>query len=311
MAVYTRLDRQDIEAFIAPYHLGRLLDYQGITQGVENTNYDIRTQRGRFVLTVFEKRVDPDQLPAIFDFMQACHKHGVPCADIVESDHGRLGRIKGKPACLATFLPGRDVEQAALTPVHCRLVGQVLGRMHLAGEQEPTSLGATVLCCKTWRDLIAQTGEGFFASLYPQLIAALDDFDRNWPDHLPSGAVHADLFPDNVLFDGEQIGGAIDFYFAHENLFVYDYAVTMISWCVDADGDIDQQLYQAFEEGYKGIRGLSEVEQDTLPMMLKAACIRFLATRAYDWTHTPDNAQIVKKDPQEYINKFIKSGEWL
>lgn len=313
MAVYTSLTRNDISIILARYNIGTLSGFRGITQGVENTNYHVQTSKGRFILTLFENRVDLVALPKIFAFMNECRRVGVSCPAIMPTSQGALTtQYSGKTACIAEFLEGQWVKQQDLTPDHVAQMARILAQMHVVAEASDIQIGAPSMGPQQWRQLIEASGKGYFQTLYPDILNALDRVQDGWPSHLPSGPIHADLFPDNVFFSACRLSGVIDFYFAHNGPIIYDIAVAMNSWCVDeATGNMNIDLLHAFRHAYQEVRPLSPQEEAALPLMLCASCLRFLATRAYDWTHTSETATIVKKDPQEYIRKFKKCKGWL
>lgn len=314
MAVYTQLEMAEISAFLNQYALGTLTGYEGIVQGVENTNYKVDTNQAPLILTVFEKRADPAQLPLIFSMIDACRHAGLPCPMIYGDKQGkRVGQLHDKMASLQEFMPGEWRDQHECDESHVTQIGDALARMHGVVGVKPLNESRNGKV--QWRQLIEATGADFLDQyhdqLYRDVMEFLDVLDKQWPAHLPHGNIHADLFPDNVFFDHGQLSAIIDFYFAHYGLFIYDYAVTTLCWCVSNDGVFNPDLYAAYSHAYEKIRPLSDEEKAFLPMMLKAASVRFIATRGYDWTHTPAEASIVKKDPAEYITKFLNCEEWL
>lgn len=316
MAVYTYLTQPQIEAFLQGYDKGDLVSFEGITQGIENTNYKLETTKQPLILTVYEKRIKPEQLPAIFDLMAVCRDAGVLCPEVYADKKGnRVGLLANKPAAIQEFMPGCDIVQADITTDQAGQVGDILARMHLATQNKPGLLPASNHDVVYWRSLITQVGaqavDCYGDGLYAQMQIALDEIEAQWPADLPLQAIHADIFPDNVLFNHGRLSTVIDFYFAHEGLAVYDYAVMINAWCADDKGDFCPDLYQAFQARYQQQRCLNAREVAVLPMMLRAAALRFFATRVYDWVHTSQQANVVKKDPAEYAQKFIKCEAWL
>ena len=316
MAVYTHLDCTEIESMLARYDLGTLVSYHGITQGIENTNYLVVTDRKRLILTVFEKRIHPDRLPAIFEMQKTWLSAGIACPHPYADKGGQIVQsVRGKAAAFISFLSGQGADAAAITAEHTRQLGAELARMHSI-KSDFSSLEQCNSTPVFWRELIEKTGavalDQLQDGLYDQLISVLDRLDAEWPNHLPKNAIHADLFPDNVFYhDDGQFAGVIDFYFSHYGILIYDLAVVIHAWCADVNGVLHQDRLDALMMAYQEIRLLSSDEQKALPFMLKAAALRFLCTRAYDWYHTPEGADVVKKDPMEYAYKFLNCGEWV
>lgn len=312
MAVFTPVDASTLSQFLLDYDLGGLLAFEGISSGIENTNYFVDTTRGRFVLTLFEK-LSRDQLPFYLSLMRHLALKGVACPRPMETRSGSLyADCLGKPAAIATRLSGRDVVAPQLG--HCRLVGQALAQSHLAVADfplaQPNLRGlawwqATVPALLPHLDRSAATL--LEEELHAQLAFAQEAL------RLPRGAVHADLFRDNVLFatagqpedqETPRLGGLIDFYFAGVDSFVFDLAVAVNDWCIDlsaADtGHIDEQRLAALLESYAAIRPLSEAETRAWPMMLRAAALRFWISRLYDWHLPRSAAMLTPKDPSHF-----------
>ena len=309
MAVFTPVSESALQALLSQYNLGSLVDHQGIASGIENTNYFVTTSQGRYVLTLFEK-LTADQLPFYLDLMHHLASKGVACASPMPTKAGALfTSCEHKPAALCTRLSGQDVPLPTVD--HCRLVGQTLAQAHLAVAdfkgQQPNLRGLS-----WWQEtapiVMPHLSEPAQALLAQELQAQLDFAATPLAQQLPRGAVHADLFRDNVLFDGSPdqpiLGGFIDFYFAGVDTLVFDLAVTLNDWCIDHtptdSGCWDQARYQALMTGYESIRPLSVSETQALPMQLRAAALRFWISRLYDW-HLPRQASMLKpKDPTHF-----------
>jgi homoserine kinase type II len=305
MAVYTEVPDDELARFIASYDVGALLSYKGIAEGVENTNYLLHTGKGPFFLTLYEKRVDPDDLPFFLALLEHLAAAGINCPTPVRDAEGRLLRtLAGKPAALVTFLEGVWIRRPQ--PQHCLALGRAMAQLHLAG-QNFASKRKNALGLAGWRPLYAR-----FASradeIAPGLAAIieqeLDHLEAAWPAHLPQGVVHADLFPDNVFFLGDKLSGLIDFYFACNDALAYDIAIALNAWCFEADHAFNVTKGQALLKGYQSRRPLQPAERDALPLLARGAALRFLLTRAYDWLHTSADALVSRKDPLEYLRRL-------
>lgn len=305
MAVYTPVDRATLDAFLAAYELGEVLDFSGIRQGVENTNYRLETTAGRYILTIYEKRVDPADLPFFLGLMDHLAARGVRCPVPVHGRDGAALRLLcGKPAAIVTFLDGR--ETSTITPAHTGSLGTALADLHGAGEGFSLHR-ANALSLGGWHDLVrrcrdrADEVEPGLAGLITDELAWLE---ARWPSDLPKGVIHADLFPDNVFFEGTTVSGLIDFYFACDDLLAYDLAVCVNAWAFDAQDRLEPQLARALVRGYLARRPLSAAEIDAFPLLCRGAALRFLLTRLYDWLHRVDGALVRPKDPLEYARKL-------
>ncbi|PHP67132.1 homoserine kinase [Zhengella mangrovi] len=305
MAVYTDISEEELAAFLADYPVGELLSYKGIAEGVENSNYLLHTGEGHFILTLYEKRVNPDDLPFFVGLMEHLARNGVTCPQPVKrADGGAIGRLAGRPAAIVTFLDGMWPRRP--TAAHCREVGAALAQMHLAGQDfaitRPNALGVS-----GWRplfNLAADRADEVEPGLHAEVSGELDILEATWPSDLPSGVIHADLFPDNVFFLGKTLSGLIDFYFACNDLLAYDVAVCLNAWCFERDFSFNITKGQALLAGYQSVRHLSPDERDALPLLARGAALRFLLTRLYDWLNTPPGAVVTKKDPKEYLRRL-------
>jgi homoserine kinase type II len=312
MAVYTEVSDESLRAFLGDYGIGGLLAFRGIAEGVENSNYALRTDQGDFILTLYEKRVDPAELPYFLGLMDHLAARGLPCPVPVRGRDGvALRQLCGRPAAICTFLEG--VWPRKLRPDHLAPLGQALARLHAAGEGfdtvRPNALGphgwAPLLeGCRARGD---EVQPGLVAELDGQLAAILAAWPA--PGTLPVGQIHADLFPDNVFFLPDAAGrprvsGLIDFYFACTDLLAYDVAVCLNAWCFEADGSFNVTRARALLGAYQAVRPMSAAELAALPVLCRGAAIRFLLTRLYDWTHTPAGALVTRKDPLEYLRKL-------
>jgi homoserine kinase type II len=305
MAVYTEVPDDELAQFIASYGLGSLTSYKGIAEGVENTNYLVHTDKGPYFLTLYEKRVDPDDLPFFLGLLEHLAKAGLSCPTPVRDADGRLLRtLAGKPAALVTFLEGVWIRRPQ--PNHCWAVGQAMARLHLAG-QSFAPRRSNALGLSGWRPLYAR----FSAradEIAPGLAATIEQelahLEASWPRTLPQGVVHGDLFPDNVFFLGDALSGLIDFYFACNDAFAYDIAIAINAWCFEPDHSFNVTKGQALLRGYQTTRRLEPAEHAALPLLARGAALRFLLTRAYDWLHTSADALVSRKDPLEYLRRL-------
>ena len=301
MAVYTNIDEDDLTALLADFDLGAATSCKGIAEGIENSNFLLETERGRFILTLYERRVRREDLPYFLDLMGWLAGRGFPCPTPMADRAGdMLKTVRGRPAALVSFLSGVAVQHP--TPVHCREAGAGLARLHLAGVGFPGARENT-LGQPAWAALF-EGREGSADALRPGLARDIaDDLDAlaaGWPQDLPQGAIHADLFPDNVFFIGERFSAAIDFYFACTDALAYDLAVALNAWAFEADGRFRPACAQAMIAGYESLRPLSPVERAALPVLARGAAMRFFLTRLIDWGSTPPGALVRPKDPMEY-----------
>ena len=305
MAVYTDIADDELAAFIATYDLGQVLSAKGIAEGVENSNYLLRTEKGQFILTLYEKRVKEDDLPFFVALMQHLAAHGLNCPQPVMNKAGKaLGRLAERPACIVTFLDGMGVKRPGVT--HCAAVGQALADLQRAA-QGFTMTRANALSIDGWRPLF-EAAEARADSVMPGLRdateAALIDLEAHWPKDLPQGVIHADLFPDNVFFLGDRLSGLIDFYFACTDIVIYDLAIGLNAWCFEADGSYNITKGRAMIEAYRKQRPLSSAEIEALPILCRGAALRFMLTRLVDWLNVPPGALVRPKDPLEYFRKL-------
>lgn len=305
MAVYTEIGTRDLEAFIAEYDIGGLLTSKGIAEGVENSNYLIHTEQAHFILTLYEKRVNPDELPFFLELMHHLAGKGVSCPVPVYDRSGQdLRTLAGRPAAMVSFLDGMSVRRPQVK--HCALLGRAMAQLHVAGLDFTTSR-TNALSVAGWKGLLAQSG-GHADDIVPGLAAEMEtEFNQlqaNWPQDLPSGIIHADLFPDNVFFIGDQLSGVIDFYFACTDMLAYDIAICLNAWCFEDDHEFNVTKARALLNGYRQVRTLQPREIAALPLLARGAALRFLLTRVFDWVNTPENALVRPKNPTEYITKM-------
>ncbi len=305
MAVYTDVSAEELSDFLGGYDIGELLSYKGIAEGVENSNFLLHTTAGNFFLTLYEKRVALHDLPFFLGLMGHLAGHGIRCPQPVKARDGRtLGTLAGRPAAVIDFLEG--VWPRRPHAGHCAAVGEALARMHLAG-RDFVMARANALSVGGWRplfDTVAARADGVQHGLRDLLARELDHLEANWPSALPEGVIHADLFPDNVLFLGDRLSGLIDFYFACNDILAYDVAICLNAWCFEPDHAFNVTKAGAFLNAYTRSRKLSEAEQNALPLLARGAALRFLLTRLVDWLNVPPGALVKPKDPLEYVRKL-------
>ncbi|MCJ2188178.1 homoserine kinase [Novosphingobium beihaiensis] len=312
MAVYTRLGAEEMAAIIASFDVGTLVSAKGIAEGVSNSNWLIETQNAqgdarRFILTMYETRTDTADLPFFLDLLDHLAAGGCPVPRTIHDHDGASHRFHdGKALALIEFLPGVSVSEP--TPQQARAVGAALAQVHLAAASFPGTR-ANSMGLSAWEQLLGDCGADGLASIHPELAGIvareLAALKARWPSGLPRGVIHADLFPDNVLMLGDSVTGLIDFYFACTDITAYDVAVTHAAWCFSADGArFLPALSAALLEGYESVRPLSPEERSALPLLARGAAVRFLATRAYDWLNTPDDALVTPKDPMAFARRL-------
>lgn len=305
MAVYTDVSDAELSAFVDRYDIGRLLSAKGIAEGVENSNFLLQTERGFFILTLYEKRVNEADLPFFIGLMEHLAARGITCPEPVRDREGQaLQRLAGRPAAVVTFLSGMSVNRPGVG--HCAELGRALARFHAAGA-DFTLRRANALSLDGWRPLIDQSRDRA-DSVSPGLAARIaDDFARleeAWPRDLPGGVIHADLFPNNVFFLGERLSGLIDFYFACNDALAYDLAICLNAWCFETDGSFNITKGQALIGSYEAVRPLTPAEVEALPVLARGAGLRFLLTRLVDWLNVPPGALVKPLDPLDYDRKL-------
>jgi homoserine kinase type II len=305
MAVYTEVTDDALRAFLSAYDIGELVAFRGIAEGVENSNYTLRTTAADFILTLYEKRVDPADLPWFLGLMEHLAAHGVTCPQPVQARDGKaLRMLAGRHAAITTFLPGVWPRRPQLA--HCEPLGVALARLHQAGDSYAPRR-ANALGPSGWRPLLERSlgrADEVAPGLGAELSLVLDRLLRDWPHGLPEGQIHADLFPDNVFFLGPRISGLIDFYFAATDLLAYDLAICLNAWCFGLDHLWEPERALLMLDAYQRVRPLEPAERTALPCLARGSALRFLLTRLYDWLNTPAGALVTPKDPVEYLRKL-------
>lgn len=306
MAVYTLVDAETLGRFLQGYAVGALISAKGIAEGVENTNYFVDTTQGRFILTLYEKRVAAGDLPYFMALLDHLANAGLPVPRAIRDKNGvAIQELNGRPACLIEFLPGISLSHP--TEIQARAAGAALGQLHDSasnfGQKRVNSMGVD-----QWRPLFERCGRDLDAiepGLHDALEAELDRVLGAWDHGLPRGTIHADLFPDNVLMRGDAVTGLIDFYFACTDARALDLAITHSAWSFDATGtQANWAVGHALIEGYGQSIALSDDEKAAFQTLCEGACIRFLLSRAWDWLNTPADALVTRKDPLAYWRRL-------
>lgn len=306
MAVYTVVDDAALTAFLDGYDVGTLTAAKGIAEGVENSNYLLRTTRGTFILTLYEQRVDAADLPFFLGLMEHCADAGLSVPRPVHRRDGSLiAALAGRPAALVTFLDGLACRRPE--PWHCVAVGRALAEFHRAAARFPL-LRENALGPSAWPALF-EASRSEADGVIPGLTAAVDgelaELAAAWPTALPRGIIHADLFPDNVFFIGRRVSGLIDFYFACADCLAYDLAICINAWCFEDDGAFNVTKAHALTAGYEAVRPLLAAERAALPTLCRGSALRFLLTRLHDWLRVPDGAMLTPKDPRPYHRRLM------
>ena len=306
MAVYTDVAAEELAEFLSRYDIGELLSYKGIAEGVENSNFLLHTGKGHFFLTLYEKRVAKGDLPFFLGLMAHLAAHGIRCPQPVATRAGDvLGTLAGRPAAIIDFLEGMWPRRPNVA--HCAAIGEALARLHLAGGDFAMTR-PNALSVAGWRplfDVAASRADQVQPGLREFLGAELDHLEAGWPQDLPRGVIHADLFPNNVFFIKDKLSGLIDFYFACTDAFAYDLAICLNSWCFEADASFNLTKGQALLAGYESVRPLTTAEVEALPQLCRGSALRFLVTRLVDWLNVPPGALVKPLDPLEYDRRLV------
>lgn len=309
MAVFTHIDAEDVAALLAEYDIGTIVSLKGIAEGVQNSNFLLETDSNasthRFIVTIYESPALQNDLPFFLGLMQHLAKKGINCPLPVQRRDGALmSKLGGKPAAIVTFLKGMGLRNP--TPRHCAELGKGLADLHLAGAdfngQRENNLGH-----QHWAALFAPNAalaDRIMPGMEKEIAQELDRIHSDWPNGLPSGLIHADLFPDNAFFLDHALSGIIDFYFACTDLWAYDLAICLNAWCFEADGAFNLTKAQGLLRSYHAHRPLLADEVSALPILCAGAAMRFLLTRLHDWEHRVDGALVTPKDPVPYLRRL-------
>lgn len=311
MAVYTEVSDDALRDFLREYDIGEVVSFKGIAEGVENSNYLLQTMSApddapeNYILTLYEKRVHPEDLPYFLGLMDHLAGAGFSCPTPVHGKDGAaLRELAGRPAAIVSFLSGMWPRK--ITPGHCAELGAAMARLHLAG-RDFDGYRANNMSVAGWEKLVAATrdhADDVVPGLSATIVSELDQLGRSWPKDLPDGVIHADLFPDNVFFLGDRLSGLIDFYFACNDALAYDIAICINAWCFEAHASLNITKARALLRGYASVRQLSQAEYDALPQLCRGAALRFLLTRLYDWLNHDEAAFVRPKDPRQFLDRL-------
>ena len=305
MAVYTEVFDEDLQAFLEHYDLGQVTSFKGIAEGVENSNYLLRTTKGSYIMTLYEKRVRPEDLPFFLGLLDHLAGRGIRCPTPLQGRDGEaLRQLCGRPAVIVTFLDG--LWPRRILPAHCQKLGHAMAKMHLAGADFALNR-KNDLSVAGWRPLFeacAPRADQVQQGLAEELSEELTHLEEAWPEDLPAGVIHADLFPDNVFFLADELSGLIDFYFACNDFFAYDLAVCLNAWCFEPDRAFNITKARLMLQAYRQVRPFSDQELEALPLLARGSALRFLLTRLYDLLNHPPGALVEPKDPLEYWHKL-------
>lgn len=306
MAVYTHIGAEDMASLVADFGVGQLVAAKGIAEGVENTNYFVETSQGRYILTIYEKRVNADDLPFFIALLDHLAAKGCPVPRTMhDADGVALKTWQGKSLALIEFLPGVSVSRPK--PAQARAVGGALAGVHAALEDFPLSR-PNALGPAGWLELADRCGadlERILPGLQSRVRDECEYISVHWPSNLARSVIHADLFPDNVLMMEDRVSGLIDFYFACTDVRAWDLAVTHAAWSFSADGRIhNSDIGDALIAGYASQIELADNERAAFPTLARGACLRFLLTRAWDWLNTPADALVTRKDPLAFLHRL-------
>ena len=300
MAVYTHVSSEDLNLFLKDYEIGKLIEYVGISEGVENTNYKLKTEKGSFILTIYEDRVEKKDIPFFLEYMFYLSSNGIKCPLPLRNNNKLFSEIIDKPASILTFLDGAST--LSVTEKQAYQLGLILGKIHNIStsleinRKNPMGLEIFPQLIKNSK----ATAENFSKDLSKNIYEEYDRIKSNWPKDLPSGIIHADLFPDNILFHEDQISGVIDFSFSCNDFLSYDLSICINAWCFK-DGEFDILLSRNLLNGYQKERKLSNAEIEKLPILCSGSALRFLLTRLVDWRVNNENAMVTPKNPNEFI----------
>jgi homoserine kinase type II len=305
MAVYTEIADEELASFLAPYGLGEVVAFKGIAEGVSNSNFFLQTAQGRFILTIYEARAPREDLPFFIGLMDHLAHHGFSAPQpIRRADGEALGEIAGKPAALVSFLDGVSVRKPSAA--HCFEAGRIMAQLHQAGSGFAMTR-PNPLSVKGWRPLLEQAGaraDGIVPGMAARLAGEVAFHEANWPQGLPQGVIHADLFPDNTFFLSGKASGVIDFYFAANDALAFDLAIGLNAWCFEPDASFNRTKGQALLAGYESVRRLEDREVTALPILARGAALRFLLTRTVDWLDVPAGALVKPHDPIPYDRRL-------
>jgi homoserine kinase type II len=308
MAVYTKINKKDIVSINDQFEMERITNFKGIKKGIENTNYLLKTKKNKFILTIFEKRVSDKEIPFFMKLMDLLNNSNINCPKPLKSKNGsHLIKIKNKKACIVSFINGKDKIKLNLN--NCYEVGKVIAKIHQITKKikiyRKNSMGIKELG-PLLKSIKFKSKK--FSNLQKFLTNNLKEIKKNWPSKLPQGIIHGDLFIDNIFFNKDKLSGVIDFYFAANDIFMYEIAICINALCFDHKNskfEMNKQKIKKLIRGYESVKKISLKEKKSLNILCRGAALRYLLTRLYDYSNTPKTALIKIKDPNEYYQKLI------
>ena len=317
MAIYTKLDKENVISIISNYNLGSMKNYQGIKEGIENTNYLVETDKGKFILTIYEKRVNKDDLPFFSKLMvELSNKNFICPKPILNKNNKYISDLGSKKFMLVSFLEGKS--NTNLSPDDCGSVGKEAARLHEITKNFHFKRNND-LSVKSWRKIFDQVKDRC-NQIHPDLPKLIEtnlrDVEKDWPENLPKGIIHADLFHDNIFFKNNNFSGFIDFYFSCNDFYAFEIAICLNALCFDGISEnlsFNVTKAKKFFEGYNEIRKISDEEKNSIKVLSQGAALRFLLTRVFDSINIFDDAIVKIKDPIEYLKRleFHKNAKSL
>jgi len=308
MAVYTKLSESELKDFFSKYNLGKLLNYRGIKEGIENTNYFTEAEKGKFILTIYEKRVEEKDLPFFISLMKNIYDKNFPSPEpIINKNGSYISEILKKKAAIISFIDGNTKKN--LSPDECYQVGTYAAKLHQITKKLNIKR-ENKLSVNSWREIYNKVRKNCtkIDKNLPEIIEKnLNDIEKNWPKNIPSGIIHADLFPDNIFFKRNKLSGIIDYYFACHDFYAFEIAICLNALCFEGSKEnLSFNVTKAtkFINGYSSIRKLTDEEKNSLIILCKGAAIRFLLTRVFDYLNLIEGAIVTVKDPVEYLKRL-------
>ena len=308
MAVYTKLSEEELKEFFSKYNLGKLLNYKEIKEGIENTNYFIQTETGKFILTLYEKRVEEKDLPFFIGLMRNLFDKNFPSPEPIVNKNGNyISEVLGKKAAVVSFLDGKA--KKILSPNDCYEVGINTAKLHMI-TKDLTGKRENRLSVNSWRNIYSKVKKDCskIHSNLPKIIEKnLEMIEKNWPKNIPSGIIHADLFSDNIFFKSNKLSGIIDYYFSCYDFYAFEIAICLNALCFEGKNEnlsFNVTKSKKFIDGYSSVRQLTEEEKISLKVLCQGAAIRFLLTRVFDYLNLTEGAIVTIKDPIEYLKRL-------
>ena len=302
MAVYTSINKNNLTLFLSQYNIGTLKNFEGILEGIENTNYRVTTSQNTFILTIFEKRVNVAEIPFFIELQHHLSNKNIKCPHPIANHAGQfINTIENKPCVIMSFLAGKKINE--VKSHHCYQVGQLIAKIHQLTQDFSLSRQNN-LHQKYWKDIFDKCQNNYnnrYLKLLQKLEKEIQFLEKNWPINLPSGIIHADVFQDNVFFENNKLSGLIDFYFSCNDFYAYELAICINAWSFDKNGKFNYNNFSSLLQGYQSLRILSKKEINDLPILLRGATMRILLTRLHDQLHHPPGAFVIPKEPLEYV----------